>query len=245
VVAARLLAPLDHVAADGALRRLLEGGVATVAVAAPAADGRTLVPADAVAEFVIGQHAGNLVLLEQPEPPTAVANLATAPLAWCDLSTGTPIASADAMASAARDWRLLVAATMVGLGSAALDHGVQYAKDRTAFGIVIGSLQAVAHPLADVATALEGARRLTWKACWLADHDLAHVGAFPSMAYLHAAEAAERAGSVAVHTQGGFGFTLESDVQLFYRRAKAWPSLAGDRHTELLRIGRAVAGAAR
>jgi alkylation response protein AidB-like acyl-CoA dehydrogenase len=62
------------------------------------------------------------------------------------------------------------------------------------------------------------------------------------MAFVHAAEAAERAGSVGVHTQGGFGFTLESDEQLFYRRAKGWALLGGDRRSELQRVADGVIG---
>ena len=89
---------------------------------------------------------------------------------------------------------------------------------------------------------IESARRLTHKAAWFLDHEPEQVGPLASMAFVHAAEAAERAGSVGVHTQGGFGFTLESDEQLFYRRAKGWPLIGGDRRAELQQIGERVIG---
>ncbi len=96
--------------------------------------------------------------------------------------------------------------------------------------------------MVDVAIAIEGARRLVHQAAWFADHETEALGARASIAFVQAAEAAEQAGTVAVHTQGGFGFTLESDVQLFFRRAKGWPLVLGDRHAELRRIGAHRAG---
>ena len=64
------------------------------------------------------------------------------------------------------------------------------------------------------------------RAAWFADHEPGALGARASIAFVQAAEAAEQAGTVAIHTQGGFGFTLESDVQLFFRRAKGWALVA-------------------
>ena len=113
---------------------------------------------------------------------------------------------------------------------------MQYAKDRHAFGASIGSFQAIAHPLVDAAIGIEGARRLVHKAAWFADHEPESLGAQASIAFVYAAEVAEQAGRVAIHTQGGFGFTLESDVQLFYRRAKGWALVMGDRRSELRRV---------
>jgi alkylation response protein AidB-like acyl-CoA dehydrogenase len=118
----------------------------------------------------------------------------------------------------------------------------QYAKDRIAFGVPIGTFQAIAHPLADVLMALVCARRLTHRAAWFLDFEPSEVRARVSMAYYSAAEAAERAGSVGIHTQGGFGFTLESDEQLLYRRAKGWPLVAGGRRAELQLIADRLLG---
>ena len=83
---------------------------------------------------------------------------------------------------AADEWRILTAAALVGLGDAALRLGVQYAKDRHAFGAPIGSFQAIAHPLVDAATGIEGARRLVHRAAWFADHEPEAIGGGASSA---------------------------------------------------------------
>ena len=169
-------------------------------------------------------------------------------MAWVDLADGVELLTGaparECFAAAQDEWRVLTAAALVGLGDAALRLGVQHAKDRTAFGAPIGSFQAIAHPLVDVAIALEGARRLVHRTAWFADHEPDALGVGPSIAFVQAAEAAEQAGAVAIHTQGGFGFTLESDVQLFFRRAKGWSLVLGDRRAELRRIGVHRAGSA-
>jgi len=244
MVAARLLAKLaDHgvAAAVGLLASVLEGSIITLAVGGGAGrPGRQLVPNGAIARTVIGLHGDRLVLATSDTPPPHVENLACAPLAWWDLADGDTLLSGptalELFAAAQDEWRLLTAAALVGVGQTALDLAAQYAQDRFAFGVPIGSFQAMAHPLADVLMGVECARRLTWKAAWFLDFEPEHMRALVGMAYYSAAEAAERAGSVGIHTQGGFGFTLESDEQLLYRRAKGWPLVAGDRRAELQRI---------
>ena len=197
MVAARLLCAVDHDLAHAALARVVAGEVASVAVAR-ATTGRQLVPAAAVAPMVVGLRDDALVLLTGGQCAAPVANLASAPVAWCDLADGVEIMRAvparAAFARAADEWRILTAAALVGLGDAALRLGVQYAKDRHAFGAPIGSFQAIAHPLVDAATGIEGARRLVHRAAWFADHEPEALGGGPSSAYVYAAESAERAG---------------------------------------------------
>ena len=110
---------------------------------------------------------------------------------------------------------------------------MRYAKERTAFGSPIGAFQAIAHPLVDAAAAVEGARRLMWRAAWFVDNEPDALGVLGVGALVSAASAAEKAGAVAIHTQGGFGVTLESDAQLYYRRAKSWALMAADRRVLL------------
>jgi len=90
-----------------------------------------------------------------------------------------------------------------------------------------------------------GARRLVWKAAWLADHEPDVEPHLVPMAFTHACRTAVQAATVAVHTQGGLGVTLESDVQLFFRRAKGWAAVAGGPTAELGVIADALYGAAR
>jgi alkylation response protein AidB-like acyl-CoA dehydrogenase len=247
MVAARLLASVDDDAARAALERIFAGEVASIAVAR-CTSGPQLVQGGAVAPIVVGLRDDALVLLADRHRAKPVANLACAPLAWLDLADGTEILTGTraraAFVSAKDEWRILTAAALVGLGDAAAGLGVQYAKDRQAFGAAIGSFQAIAHPLVDAAIGIDAARRLVHKAAWFADHEPAGLGARASIAFVQAADAAEAAGRVAIHTQGGFGFTLESDVQLFYRRAKGWALVAGDRRGELRRVAEHLVGAA-
>jgi alkylation response protein AidB-like acyl-CoA dehydrogenase len=250
IVTARLLSRLADEgvsAAKSTLASMLEGEIVTLAVGSDAAPlGRQLVPAGAVARTVLGLDGDQLVIAVADAPAPHVDNLACAPLAWWDLRGAETLMggpTAPALFAAARDeWRVLMAAALVGIGQTALDLAAQYAKDRSAFGVPIGSFQSVAHPLADVLMGVVCARRLTHRAAWFMDFEPSDVRARVSMAYYSAAEAAERAGSVGIHTQGGFGFTLESDEQLLYRRAKGWPLVLGGRRGELQLIADRLLG---
>lgn len=250
MVAVRLLANVgaQSESAITALERVLKGAVASVAIASEVdSAGRRLVPGGAVADTVLGIVDERLVMASADVAPPHVPNLACAPLAWWDLDEGvtltTGAAASVSFAQAQREWRVLTAAALVGVGQSALDLAVDYAKERFAFGVQIGSFQSVAHPLADVAIGIESARRLTHRAAWFVDHEADQVGPLATMAFVHAAEAAEKAGSVGIHTQGGFGFTLESDEQLLYRRAKGWALIGGDRRHQLQGIADGVIGA--
>lgn len=205
--------------------------IATVAPSAASEDYR-LLPAGAVADAVVARRGSDTVLVTG-RPSTLATNLGCAPLGWRDIAGGRVIGEAAEFPPVVREWQLLTAAALVGLGQTAVELGVRYAKERSAFGTAIGAFQAIAHPLVDAAAAVEGARRLTWRAAWYADNEPESLGALVIDALLAAAAAAETAGAVAIHTQGGFGLTLESDVQLYYRRAKGWAMLAGNRRTLL------------
>lgn len=206
---------------------------------APGEGERRLVPAGALAESVIASYGDDLVLITDAPPPHQ-GNLACAPLGWREITGGVRLGSAADWAVAEREWHILTAAALVGLGQAALDLGIQYAKERSAFGTQIGAFQAIAHPLVDAANGVDAARKLVWRAAWFCDHEPGSVGALTLCALLGAGKSAEHAGATAIHTQGGFGFTLESDVQLYYRRAKGWAALAGDRRTLLRRVAQAA-----
>ena len=247
VVAARLLARTG----DPQLLELGEHGLVTIALHPARSGERQLVPAGAVATTVVGLLDGELVVVRRDAPGASPGNIGDEPLAWVDLAEGASrvqLASGDDAGSeheqAVREWRLLTAAFQVGLAHAALDLAVQYAKERVAFGVPIGTFQAVAHPLADVASAVQGARHLAWKAAWLADHDPERAAVEIEMAYLYACRTATLATATGVHTQGGFGFTLESDMQLYFRRAKSNALLAGDPSAGLSRIAELLYGLA-
>jgi alkylation response protein AidB-like acyl-CoA dehydrogenase len=248
VVAARLVAGIDGPAADEALDRILGGQPAAVALASAdqVIHGARLVPGGAAATTALALLGDALVISTPDESPELIPNLAGAPLAFWDFTGSAIVARGDKAETlftrAEQEWQVLTAATLVGLGQAAQALAVPYAKDRTAFGVPIGSFQAVAHALADVAIGIEAARRLTHKAAWYAEYEPHNVGALASMAFIQAAVSAERAGEVGIHTLGGTGYTLESDMQLFYRRAKGWALAGGGRSEHYRRIADALYG---
>jgi alkylation response protein AidB-like acyl-CoA dehydrogenase len=240
VVAARLLSRLG---ATERLQRVLDGEVASLTVAGDTG-GRYLVPGGSVATTVLGRRGDAVVAATADVPPVHVPNLASAPLAWWHLDGAVEVAPRGAAAfdQALLEWRLLTAAALIGAGESAKQLAADYARARTAFGVPIGTFQAVAHPLADLQIVVDSGRRLVRKAAWFADHEPEALGPLATMAFVHAAEAAEQAGLTAIQTQGGFGFMLESDVQLFYRRAKGWAQIGGDRATHLQRIADELLG---
>jgi alkylation response protein AidB-like acyl-CoA dehydrogenase len=251
-VTARVLAAAGA-AATGLLERVLADRpeVATIALH-PAGDGvARLVPAGAVATTIVGLDGDELVAVDD-DPPEGQArhNLGGAPLADRSLRAGarTVLAQgADARAQHQRavdEWRVLTAGALVGLAGAALELGVEYAKQRQQFGVPIGSFQALAHRLADVATAVDGAQLLAREAAWASDEGEPDAVALARMAFLFAARAAQDTTAAALHVHGGYGFTLEYDVQLYLRRAKAWPLALGDPRRGALELADALFGPA-
>ncbi|HEV2310559.1 MAG TPA: acyl-CoA dehydrogenase family protein, partial [Acidimicrobiia bacterium] len=218
LVAARALAELD---ASGSA----PDGIVTIAVR-PAERGMArLVPAGAVADAVVALD-GDEVVVARGVPPAAPPTFSFAPLADRSLEDRTVLArGADAraaFAAALDDWRLLTASALVGLGSRALALGVDYATTRRQFGVPIGSFQAIQHRLADVATTLDAAALLVRRAV----DDPSPVAA--AMAFLSATAAARAAAGAGLHVHGGYGFMAEYDIQLYFRRASAWPLVLGD-----------------
>jgi short/branched chain acyl-CoA dehydrogenase len=115
--------------------------------------------------------------------------------------------------------RIGVAALAVGLAQGALDMALDYAKQRYAFGEPIGRKQAIQFQLADLATEVDAARLLTYRAAALRDHDQPY-GQAAAMAKLYASELAVRAANVSLQVHGGFGFMEEAPIARFYRDAK-------------------------
>ncbi|MBO0728608.1 MAG: hypothetical protein J2P57_05075, partial [Acidimicrobiaceae bacterium] len=136
---------------------------------------------------------------------------------------------AEALHRQARaEWQLFMAAALDGLRSAALDIGVEYVKSRWAFGVPIGWFQAIQHRLADVATAGEGAQLLLYESAWARDHNRAEADRLATMAFLYQSSVAHLTTRESLQFHGGYGYTLEYDIQLYFRRARAWPLALGD-----------------
>ena len=140
------------------------------------------------------------------------------------------VASSDRIGAAGSGWAtweavrddalVLLAAWAVGAADRAQEIAVQYAKDRRQFGKPIGAFQAIAHYLADRQTELDGARTLVHEAAW-ARASGRSVARLAPMAKLFACRVARDVTATAQQILGGNGFTLDYDVQLYFRRAKA------------------------
>lgn len=207
-----------------------------------------LVPAGAVADVVIALI-GDRLVASRIETRTVVENLGTLPLA--DVPIGSdPLTLAEgpeavALHSAALDrWLVLTAAALTGIGARAVEVGAQYAKQRRAFGAAIGSFQAVAHPLADSATTIDGARLLALKAACAFTDEPERATELSAMAFVFAAESARAATRTSLHVHGGYGVSMEGDTQLYYRRTRGLTMVFGDPLTALDRAADARYGAA-
>jgi alkylation response protein AidB-like acyl-CoA dehydrogenase len=229
--------------------------LATLALRPATGDLARLVPAGAVADLVAVLRGDELLLLRQPErgpatPGGAVRNLGALPLADCPIDTQDALvlargpAAVRAYRRALSRWELLTGAALFGLGSKALDIGVDYVMQRKAFGVLIGTFQTIQHRLADNAIALDGARLLAYEAAWAQDENLPTADTSATMAFLFAAETAFKTTSEVLHFHGGYGYTLEYDIQLYFRRAKAWSLVAGDSRAAYARLAHRVFGAA-
>ena len=250
-VAGRLLAAVGGPDALAWLQHLSSGQrIVTVGLHRVLGDERQLVPAGAISDAVIALCSQSLVLVGDSEPPRRVANQACSPLAWWKITGEHTVRQAlvDGVEAEQRwerallEWKLLTAAALVGLSHAVLGRAVEHARTRYAFGVPIGSFQAVSHPLVDVLIGVEGARRLIWKAAWFAENEPAEGRRLAAMAWVHASEVATHAVTTCLHAHGGVGFTMESDVQLFFRRAKGWATIAGDPRRELRTIADTLLG---
>src|SRR5437667_11038592 len=115
--------------------------------------------------------------------------------------------------------RITIGALAVGLGRGALEESVAYAGERKAFGKPIGDFQALRWMMADMATELDAARLLVWRAARLCDEKKPFVKE-AAMAKLFASEAAGRAAANGVQIHGGYGFTREFMVERIYRDVK-------------------------
>jgi alkylation response protein AidB-like acyl-CoA dehydrogenase len=118
-----------------------------------------------------------------------------------------------------RDGIVLLAAQAVGGARYALDITVQYAKDRFQFDKPLGAFQSIAHYLADAVTRVDGAETLVWEAAWARSTGRSTARLAP-MAKLFACQTFRDVTAMAQQVFGGVGFTVEYDIQLYFRRAK-------------------------
>ena len=135
--------------------------------------------------------------------------------------------------------RIGIASQACGVGRAALEASVRYAKDRHAFGQPIGEFEAVRWFLADMKTQLEAAQLLTLRAAWLKEQDRP-FSREASMAKLFASEFSNRAADKAVQIHGGYGYLDEFPVERYLRDARVQTIYEGTSEIQRLVIAREV-----
>lgn len=137
--------------------------------------------------------------------------------------------------------RIGIAAQALGIASGAYELALAYAKERRAFGKPIAQHQAIQFKLADMATQIEAARMLTYKAAWLKDQgqDYAYASA---MAKLHASEVAMNVTIEAVQIHGGYGYVKEYHVERLMRDAKITQIYEGTSEIQKIVISRTLIG---
>jgi len=116
--------------------------------------------------------------------------------------------------------RISIASQAVGIAQAALEASISFARQRVQFGQPIGHFQAIQWMTADMATSIEAARLLTYRAANLKDKKNARYTKEAAMAKLFASEAAMKTTTQAIQIHGGYGYTTDYPVERFFRDAK-------------------------
>ncbi len=135
--------------------------------------------------------------------------------------------------------RIGIAAQALGIASGAYELSVRYAKERKAFGTAIAHHQAIQFKLADMATRIEAARLLCFKAAWEKDNGQDYTLS-SSMAKLYASEVAMWAATEAVQIHGGYGYVKEYHVERLMRDAKITQIYEGTSEVQRIVIGRHI-----
>ncbi|MBV9264478.1 MAG: acyl-CoA dehydrogenase family protein, partial [Candidatus Eremiobacteraeota bacterium] len=137
--------------------------------------------------------------------------------------------------------RIGIAAQSIGILAACLEESVTFARDRAAFGKPIGAFEGVSFKIAQMATDLDAARQLTYRAAALADAG-EPFGIAASKAKLFASTAARKHAAEALQIHGGYGYTTEFPVERHYRDAKITEIYEGTSEIQQLIIARSLLG---
>lgn len=135
--------------------------------------------------------------------------------------------------------RIAIAAQALGIAQAALDHAVKYSKERVQFGKPICANQAIAFMLADMATKVDAARLLTYRAAYLKDQG-APYSKEAAMAKMYASDIAMEVTTDAVQIFGGYGYSREYPVERLMRNAKITQIYEGTNQVQRMVISSAV-----
>jgi len=137
--------------------------------------------------------------------------------------------------------RISIGAMAVGLAQGAFEAAVEYSKQRVQFGQPIAKFQAIQWMIADMATEIDAARMMVYRAAWLKDQGVRYTKE-AAMAKLYASEAAERACFKAIQIHGGYGYVREYDVERIYRDNRLTTIGEGTSEIQRLVIARQILG---
>jgi butyryl-CoA dehydrogenase len=135
--------------------------------------------------------------------------------------------------------RIGIGAQALGIARAALEEAIAYAKERKAFGQPIAQFQAIQFMLADMATELDAARLLVWRAAAAKDAGVRH-SAESAMAKLYASEMCERVTSKGIQIHGGYGYVKEFDAERHWRDSRITEIYEGTSEIQRMVISSAV-----
>lgn len=231
VCAARLLGRLDALEPD-----ILNGTqVVGLDPQHDSTSGTRLVPSGSVADHVIVRDGNDILRLTFATRPAKVDNIGRLPMAWVDPAAADDRAilasGADALAAYQRaldEWRLLSGAALVGLVEETMTIAAEFAKTRYTLGVPISTLQAISHPLANIAITVQGGRNLARRAAWFLDNEPHERPELAPSVFVFMAEEAAKAATMAVHVQGGLGVSAEAAATAYLVRARGWSLAGGD-----------------
>lgn len=135
--------------------------------------------------------------------------------------------------------RIGIAAQALGIAGGALDRSVQYAKERKAFGKLIGNHQAIAFKLSDMAVKIEAGKNFCYKAAWLKDEGKPY-GVASAMAKQYCADMSMEVTTEAVQIHGGYGYVKEYHVERLMREAKLTQIYEGTSEIQKIVISRSL-----
>ncbi|MDR0862195.1 MAG: acyl-CoA dehydrogenase family protein [Oscillospiraceae bacterium] len=136
--------------------------------------------------------------------------------------------------------RIGVAAMSIGVAQGALDEAIKYSKERKQFGQRIADFQAIGFMIADMATKLQAAKELVYRAAQLKDANSSEAGVAASMAKLYATEICNEIAGKAVQIHGGYGFIKEYKVERIYRDCRVFTIFEGTSQVQQLVISNAL-----
>lgn len=202
------------------------------------AAGVRLLPSGSVADHIVvrdGPDLHDIVTLTFATRPARVDNIGRLPMAWIDPAAAdsrTVVASGpEALASYQRaldEWRVLMGAALVGLVEQTMTIAAEFARTRYTLGVPISTLQAISHPLANIAITVQGGRNLARRAAWFLDNEPNERPELAPSAFVFMAEEASKAATMCVQVQGGLGVSAEAAATAYLVRARGWTLAGGD-----------------